>query len=1015
MYRYTNDEEKKLVGQTNGQQTTNNQSGIRDDEGTVENGVLTVAPAFSGSQVRDIAKRYKGATKDAGEYYMHNGVQYLYSDLEPAPLKPSHDAPMREPKGYYQKVDGGVVSNGLFIADDSLSREEAKQAALNYGDSVGRDDAYYYQYGGKVRKAKKTLFAKPDSEKPEIIDTTGYAEQHRVENGYVVDGLFVADDNLSADAARNVALRYYLGTNPKGKAFYYQHNGKIYVADTTNRAEAKYTPDGEKPAPVKVGAARPAPQPAQTKPVQQEVKPAQKTVVTEAKPAPQPTNTTVPANPQEHPTQPATVKTESVEKPVEKSEAQTSAANVNAVKQVDGGYDVNGFFVGNDNLSEDTVRNMAYRFYRSSTGKDGAFYYQYKGKIYVVDKSLRADTTSIPEGKKPEPVNITVPTASAQAKQEVPQQTVQVTQNQTAQAATPQPKKPASATSANGRFNAQEAANFKEASQNLTPLKSKEEQELEGINAYLKDDKRDFSHAGGYAVNGYFVADDSLSYGEATRAAKEYYAAIHNDYNGKPGRKSPGPYHDIFQWRGEQYGTKEGEGSKPRWSVKPKKVKASDYEEYDKQIARKKELERSLTEKPSIAQSPSPISEPTASQSATVTNTPAQQTNVQPEIQNNGAQTGTQHTQPQQTGSTVQGSNPEEVISTEVKDDTSGSEVSVKKGTGDNVTTTTSTGKTEDTTKEEEQKRFSDLFSESRKNLKQKKTDAAKMQKYYALADALKVIGDMGGTAIGGAIGGDALGGATPTEGTKPSRGYIEAFEKAKAADEALAKLDQEEYKLEIAYDKKKEEREYKEKQNALLQQYKIDLEKLRQEGRAASEERRAELKEEEMRLRAQLNEALAKLKSDLKFNNDLSLLDERTNDQIELIDYRTGAQKDVIDYRNDNGLYDSRRSRETKPVRFRDGTNMQIPLTYYESMKQDLIGDDWNGKRVTKDNVEQYIRNNPNVVKDYLRGFGIEVGTSTTPLTTSTPAPRETTAPSPSNGSATNRRKSTDEILDAL
>ena len=99
----------------------------------------------------------------------------------------------------------------------------------------------------------------------------------------------------------------------------------------------------------------------------------------------------------------------------------------------------------------------------------------------------------------------------------------------------------------------------------------------------------------------------------------------------------------------------------------------------------------------------------------------------------------------------------------------------------------------------------------------------------------------------------------------------------------------------------------------------------------------------------------------------------------------------------------------------------MEIPLTYYESMKQDLIGDDWNGKRVTKDNVEQYIRNNPNVVKDYLRGFGVEVGASTPARTSSTPAPATTpapaSAPAPSTGSGpnTSRQKSTDERLDAL
>ena len=863
MYRYTNDEEKKELAAKQDQQ-----AGVREDEGTVVDGVFTVAPQFSGSQVRDIATRYRAANPNSGDYYMHDGVKYSYADLNQQATKPAQDAPMREPKGYYQKVNGGVVSGGVFIADDNLTKEEAEQAAMAYGDSVGNDDAYYYQYGGKIRKAKKSLFGRPDSEKPKTIDTTGYAEQHRVNNGTVVDGLFVADDNLSADAARNVALRYYLSQQPKGNAFYYQHNGKIYVTDRTQRADTKNVPEGERPAPVKVFVETPAPQPVQTKPTPQ-VQPVQKTVATEAKPA-----------------------TQQVQK---------------KGKEKGGFFNAVGGFLGDvkDNVSEfaEGVRdNMQAR---------------------KVQREL--------EGRE-----------------------------------IPETQRPALGTPAKGRIEAQETARFKEASKNLKPL---ENEKMESINRQLAEDNREFVD-GGYAVNGYFVADDSLDFNAATTAAKKYYAAKHGDYKGT----SPTSKHDMYQWRGVQYPTKEKEGSTLRNGDNPPKiVKTSDYAKYDELKAEKARLKAELPEKP--------------------------------------ANTQTATTQPQQTNSTTQNTTtPEVVTTTEEKTDTN-----------NNTTTTTSTGKTDVTTKEEEPKRFSDLFSESRKALKQKKTDAAKMQKYYALADALKVIGDMGGTAIGGAIGGDALGGVTPTKQSNPSRGYIEAFEKAKAADEALAKLDQEEYKLELAYEKKKEEREYKAAQAAILQEYKIELEKLRREGINATEEKKAELRERAILLRANCSKSLAELKSTLKYNNDLSILDEKAEDTMDIIDYKTNAQKDVIDYRIENGLYYSRRSRETKPVRFRDGTNMEIPLTYYESMKQDLIGDDWNGKRVTKDNVEQYIRNNPNVVKDYLRGFGVEVGASTPARTSSTPAPATTpapaSAPAPSTGSGTNtsRQKSTDEILDAL
>ena len=970
MYRYTNDEEKKELAAKQDQQ-----AGVREDEGTVVDGVFTVAPQFSGSQVRDIATRYRAANPNSGDYYMHDGVKYSYADLNQQAPKPVQDAPMREPKGYYQKVNGGVVSGGRFIADDNLTKEEAEQAAIAYGDSVGNDDAYYYQYGGKVRKAKKSLFARPDVKKPEIIDTTGYAEQHRANNGYVVDGLFVADDNLSADAARNVALRYYLSQQPKGNAFYYQHNGKIYVTDKTQRADTKNVPEGERPAPVKVFVETPAPQPAQTKPVQQvqqvqqtqpvqqvqqeakpvattEAKPVQQTVATEAKPATQ---------------------------QVQNQEAKPAPApQVNTQQAQEKGKEKGGFF-----------------------NAVGGFLGDVKDNVSEFAEGVRDNMQARKVQRELEGREI------------------------------PETQRPVLGTPTKGRIDAQEAARFKESSKNITPVAN---WNLEGVNRQIADAKIEFVD-GGFAVDGYFIADDNLSQGAATSAAKKYYAGKHNDYTKNYG---PTKYHDRFQWKGGQYTTKEKEGSSLR--KKTSMVNGTELAKYRKLREDKAKYEAELPEKPVMTVSKEQVvpAEPTTGDASlenvvTLVGTggqrgteeqggatqqttqpqqataPAQTSEAKPANTQTNTQTAT--TQPQQTNYTTQNTTtPEVVTTTEEKTDTN-----------NNTTTTTSAGKTDVTTKEEEPKRFSDLFSESRKNLQQKKTDAAKMQKYYALADALKVIGDMGGTAIGGAIGGDALGGATPTEQSKPSRGYIEAFEKAKAADEALAKLDQEEYKLEVAYEKKKEEREYKAAQDAILQEYKIELEKLRREGINATEEKKAELKERAILLRANCSQSLAELKSTLKYNNDLSILDERAEDTMDIIDYRTNAQKDVIDYRIENGLYDSRRSRETKPVRFRDGTNMEIPLTYYESMKQDLIGDDWNGKRVTKDNVEQYIRNNPNVVKDYLRGFGVAVGASTPARTSSTPAPATTpapaSAPAPSTGSGTNtsRQKSTDEILDAL
>ena len=535
---YNVDEEKKspVVEPTDQEQQVvkkePQQAGVREDEGTVVDGVFTVAPQFSGSQVRDIATRYRAANPNSGDYYMHDGVKYSYADLNQQAPKPVQDAPMREPKGYYQKVNGGVVSGGRFIADDNLTKEEAEQAAIAYGDSVGNDDAYYYQYGGKVRKAKKSLFARPDVKKPEIIDTTGYAEQHRVNNGYVVDGLFVADDKLSADAARNVAMRYYLNEGAKGNAFYYQHNGKIYVADRTQRADTKNVPEGERPAPVKVFVETPAPQPVQTKPTQQvqpvqqvkqeakpvattETKPAQQTVATEAKPATQ------------------QVQNQEA-KPAPAPQVNTQQAQEKG-KEKGGLFNAVGGFLGDvkDNVSEfaEGVRdNMQAR---------------------KVQREL--------EGRE-----------------------------------IPETQRPALGTPAKGRIEAQEAARFKEASKKLKPL---ENEKMESLNRQLDEDNREFVD-GGYAVNGYFVADDSLDFKAATTAAKKYYAGKHGDYKGT----SPTSKHDMYQWRGIQYPTKEKEGSTLRNGDNPPKiVKTSDYAKYDELKAEKARLEAELPEKPAMA------------------------------------------------------------------------------------------------------------------------------------------------------------------------------------------------------------------------------------------------------------------------------------------------------------------------------------------------------------------------------------------------------------------------------
>lgn len=144
---------------------------------------------------------------------------------------------------------------------------------------------------------------------------------------------------------------------------------------------------------------------------------------------------------------------------------------------------------------------------------------------------------------------------------------------------------------------------FAESAKNLKPLKSTQETDLERVNQQLKGDNREFVD-GGYAVNGYFVADDSLSQNEATTAAKKYYAAKHGDY---ADNLAPTTKHDPFQWQGKQYTTQTGTiASTARYDKLPAIVKASDYAKYDELKAEKTRLESELPEKPAMAAAATP-------------------------------------------------------------------------------------------------------------------------------------------------------------------------------------------------------------------------------------------------------------------------------------------------------------------------------------------------------------------------------------------------------------------------
>lgn len=128
-----------------------------------------------------------------------------------------------------------------------------------------------------------------------------------------------------------------------------------------------------------------------------------------------------------------------------------------------------------------------------------------------------------------------------------------------------------------------------------------------------------------------------------------------------------------------------------------------------------------------------------------------------------------------------------------------------------NNTNSTGTGTTNETTTANP---WEDIMKERRKGLVKEKTDAEKMQRYHALTDVFNAFGKMGGAAVGGAIGGDALVGASAKE-YQPNRGYLDAIEKAKAANDRIRALDDTGFQFQLNKQLRDEHRDYEDKVRA--------------------------------------------------------------------------------------------------------------------------------------------------------------------------------------------------------
>lgn len=257
---------------------------------------------------------------------------------------------------------------------------------------------------------------------------------------------------------------------------------------------------------------------------------------------------------------------------------------------------------------------------------------------------------------------------------------------------------------------------------------------------------------------------------------------------------------------------------------------------------------------------------------------------------------------------------------------------------------------------------ISTMLAGQRAKLVKDKTDAAKMQKYYALTDALGALGKMGGAVIGGAAGGNVLDSMPNVGEYKESRGYLDAFERAKQANEKLRGLDDREFQLRYdkqlrdeqrAYADQKEKltREYNEQQAQLNREWQMERDRINREWQAAVAEKNFERQ-------AQLKKDLAKMDNDFKLKyqaNQASYNETLKKYSSEMVKMQMGGGKGSL-----------------VPIGFKDGTAIEVPKAYYDEMLEYFVGDVWDERTVTKDNVKTFIRNHPKEVNAFLNMFGL-------------------------------------------
>lgn len=200
---------------------------------------------------------------------------------------------------------------------------------------------------------------------------------------------------------------------------------------------------------------------------------------------------------------------------------------------------------------------------------------------------------------------------------------------------------------------------------------------------------------------------------------------------------------------------------------------------------------------------------------------------------------------------------------------------------------------------------WENMMAAGRKALVKEKTDAKKMQRYHALTDVFNALGKMGGAAIGGAIGGDVLAGATAKE-YQPNRGYLDAIEKAKTANDRIRALDDTAFQLQmnkqlrdeqIAREDKRiaEQREYEAKVRQIEMNFQTERDILQQKWAEAGIERKAQIEKEMLALQNKYQKELY----DIRYGNNGSVYGTRSGSGSKIKPITVNGKEYPIDLSN--------------------------------------------------------------------------------------------------------------------